>query len=59
MGNLLYIIAVLLIISWVIGFTGYSTDGITHFLLVIAVIAFIIKFFREEKFFKRTGNLND
>jgi hypothetical protein len=41
MGNLLYIIAVILIIAWAIGFIGYSAGGIIHVLLVIAVIAII------------------
>lgn len=43
MGNLLYIIAVILIIAWAIGFLGFQAGGIIHVLLVIAVIAFIIK----------------
>ena len=46
MGNLLYIIAVILIIAWAIGFIGYSAGGIIHILLVIAVIAIIIKLFQ-------------
>lgn len=41
MGNILYIVAVILIISWAIGFIGYSAGGIIHILLVIAVIAII------------------
>ena len=43
MGNLLYIIAVILIIGWAIGFFGYHAGGIIHTLLVIAVIIFVIK----------------
>ncbi len=43
MGNLLYIVAVILIIAWAIGFVGYSAGGIIHILLVIAVIAVIVK----------------
>ena len=43
MGNLLYIIAVILIIAWAIGFLGFHAGGIIHLLLVIAVIAFVIK----------------
>ena len=43
MGNLLYIIAVILIIAWAIGFLGFHAGGIIHILLVIAVIAFVIK----------------
>ncbi len=43
MGNLLYIIAVILIIAWAIGFLGYSAGGIIHILLVIAVIAVLFR----------------
>lgn len=43
MGNLLYIIAVILIIGWAIGFIGYSVGGLIHILLVIAVIAVIFR----------------
>ena len=39
MGNLLYIIAVILIIGWLIGFFAYGAGGIIHALLVIAIIA--------------------
>ncbi len=43
MGNLLYIIAVILVIAWAIGFLGYSAGGLIHILLVIAVIAVIFR----------------
>jgi len=43
MGNLLYVIAVILIIAWAIGFIGYSAGGIIHVLLVIAIIAVLFR----------------
>lgn len=44
MGNLLYVIAVILVIIWAISFFGdYYTGGIIHTLLVIAVIAIILR----------------
>jgi len=43
MGNLLYLVAVILIIAWLIGFVGYGTGGIVHVLLVIAVIAILLR----------------
>jgi len=43
MGNILYIVAVVLIIIWAIGFLGYHSGGLIHLLLVIAVIAIIFK----------------
>lgn len=47
MGNLLYLIAVILIIAWAIGFLGYHAGGLIHLLLVIAVIAIILKVIRR------------
>lgn len=49
MGNLLYIIAVILIIAWAIGFLGYQAGGIIHILLVIAIIAVLIRVIRGNK----------
>jgi predicted ferric reductase len=43
MGNILYYIAVIILIVWAIGFFGYAAGGIIHFLLVIAVILIAIK----------------
>ena len=43
MGNLLYVIAVILIIGWAIGFLGFHTGGLIHILLVIALIAVILR----------------
>jgi len=49
MGNLLYIIAVILVIAWAIGFIGYSAGGIIHVLLVIAVIAIIFRLIQGRR----------
>jgi Family of unknown function (DUF5670) len=43
MGNLLYAVAVILIIFWAIGFFAYSAGGIIHVLLVIAVISILLR----------------
>jgi hypothetical protein len=43
MGNLLYVIAVILVIGWLIGVFAYSATGIIHVLLVIAIIAVLFK----------------
>jgi Family of unknown function (DUF5670) len=43
MGNLLYIIAAILVIGWAIGFIGFHAGGLIHVLLVIAVIVVILK----------------
>jgi len=46
MNNLLYIIAVILVIGWAIGFLGFHTGGIIHLLLVIAIIAVLLRLIR-------------
>ncbi|HEV8512051.1 MAG TPA: lmo0937 family membrane protein [Cyclobacteriaceae bacterium] len=43
MGNLLYLIAVILILFWLIGFFTYGAGGIIHVLLVIAIIAILLR----------------
>lgn len=43
MGNLLYLVAVILIIGWIFGALVYSVGGLIHILLVLAVIAIIFK----------------
>jgi len=47
MGNILYLIAVILVIIWAISFLGgYYTGGIIHVLLVIAIVAILLKVIR-------------
>jgi hypothetical protein len=43
MGNLLYLVAVILIIGWLLGFFVYGAGSIIHVLLVIAVIAILFQ----------------
>jgi len=49
MGNLLYVIAVILVIGWLIGFLGFHAGGIIHVLLVIAIIAIILRVIQGGK----------
>lgn len=49
MGNLLYIIAVILLLLWAIGFFAYSAGAIIHVLLVIAVIAVLLRIIQGNK----------
>jgi Family of unknown function (DUF5670) len=49
MGNLLYIIAVILLIAWAIGFFAFSVGGIIHVLLIIAVIAILFRIISGRK----------
>jgi hypothetical protein len=46
MGGLLYIVAVILIIGWLLGFFVFHVGGIIHILLVIAIIAIILRVIR-------------
>jgi hypothetical protein len=51
MGNLLYIIAVVLIIAWLIGLVAFNVGGIIHVLLVVAVIAILLRLIKGNKIF--------
>ena len=42
MGSILYVIAVILVIAWLIGFLGFAAGGLIHVLLVIAIIAVLL-----------------
>lgn len=46
MSSLLYIIAIILIIGWLLGFFYFDAGGIIHVLLVIAVIAILLRLIR-------------
>jgi hypothetical protein len=46
MSNLLYTIALILIILWAIGFFAFSLGGIIHILLVIAIISILFRLIR-------------
>ena len=50
MGNLLYVIAVILVIGWLIGYVGFNVSGgLIHILLVIAVIAVLLRLIRGDR----------
>jgi hypothetical protein len=46
MGNLLYTIAIILVLGWLIGFFGFHAGGLIHILLVIAVVAVLLRLIR-------------
>ncbi|MBV5281861.1 MAG: lmo0937 family membrane protein [Paludibacter sp.] len=46
MSNLLYLIALILVIFWAIGFFAYSAGGIIHILLVIAIVSILFRVIR-------------
>ena len=43
MTNLLYTVAVIMVILWALGFFVYSAGNIIHILLVIAIIAILLR----------------
>jgi hypothetical protein len=47
MRSLLYLIAVILIIGWILGFFVYSAGGLIHILLILAIIALILGVIRR------------
>jgi len=46
MRSLLYVIAVILIIGWILGAFVYSVGAIIHILLVLAIISLLFGFIR-------------
>ena len=48
MGNLLYVIAVFLIICWAIGFIGFGAGAIIHVLIVLAFIAVLLRLIKGD-----------
>jgi len=51
MGNLLYLLAVILIIGWAVGFFAYSAGVIIHILFAIALIAVIFRIIQGRRVF--------
>lgn len=49
MKNLLYLIAVVLIIGWLIGFFAYNAGSNIHILLVIASILIIFRAIQNKR----------
>ena len=47
MRSLLYVIAIILIIGWVLGAFVYSAGSIIHILLVLAIISLLLGFIRR------------
>ena len=46
---MLYLIAIILLIGWVLGFFVFSAGGIIHILLVIAIIAILLRLIRGDR----------
>lgn len=48
MRSILYIIAVILIIGWLLGVFYYSATGLIHVLIVLAVISLLLGLIRRS-----------
>jgi hypothetical protein len=46
MRSILYLIAVILVIGWLLGFFVYSAGGLIHILIVLAIISLLIGLIR-------------
>ena len=46
MRSILYLLAVVLVIGWALGFFVYDVGSLIHILLVIAIIAILFKVIR-------------
>lgn len=49
MENVLYIIAVILVIGWVIGFVVYGATGVVHILLATGFLALVLRGIRMAR----------
>jgi hypothetical protein len=49
MGNILYGLAVILLIAWALGFLVFHVGGIIHILIVIAIIAVLLRIISGRK----------
>jgi hypothetical protein len=49
MSNILYIVAVILIILWAVGYMGFNAGALIHILLVIALIAILLRLIQGRK----------
>ncbi|RYF88214.1 MAG: lmo0937 family membrane protein [Chitinophagaceae bacterium] len=47
MRSILYVIAVILVIGWLLGVFVYSATGLIHILIVLAVVALLLGLIRR------------
>ncbi|HEY1030518.1 MAG TPA: lmo0937 family membrane protein [Flavipsychrobacter sp.] len=48
MRSILYIVAVILVIGWLLGVFVYSVKGLIHILLVLAIISLLLGLIRRS-----------
>jgi hypothetical protein len=47
MRSILYLIAVILVIGWLLGFFVYSAGGLIHILIVLAIVSLLLGLMRR------------
>jgi hypothetical protein len=47
MRSILYLLAVILVIGWLLGFFVYSAGGLIHILIVLAVVSLLLGLMRR------------
>jgi c-di-AMP phosphodiesterase-like protein len=53
MKNTMYVLAIILVIAWIVGFFSTSVGDIIHILLVLAIIAVILSDNQAQKSLKK------
>jgi hypothetical protein len=48
MGNLLYVVAVILVAVWAFGYVGFQAGNLIHLLLVLAIIAVVFRLLQRR-----------
>jgi uncharacterized membrane protein len=46
---MLYLIAVILLIGWILGFFVFSANYLIHILLVLAIVAILLRLIRGDR----------
>ncbi|WP_156121548.1 lmo0937 family membrane protein [Alistipes sp. ZOR0009] len=49
MERFLYLLAVILVIAWLLGYFAFNVSGIIHILLVLAVISILLSIIRGRR----------
>jgi hypothetical protein len=49
MGNILYVIAIILVIGWLLGYFAFHVGGIIHVLLIVALVVVILRVISGKK----------
>lgn len=50
MSNVLYWIAIVLVVFWAIGFLGYSAGRMIHILLILAIMSVLLRIISGRRF---------